>query len=84
MERATRREKIIVIFESRHKYPLNKMLSFFNLAKSTYFYTIKIFDRDDKYKPIKDLITAIFNENKARYGYRRITLELKNRGLIFY
>ena len=56
------------------------MLSFFNLAKSTYFYTIKAFDRVDTDKPIKDLIIAIFNENKARYGYRRITLELKNRG----
>ena len=56
------------------------MLSFFNLAKSTYFYAIKTFDRVDTDKPIKDLITVIFNENKARYGYRRITLELKNRG----
>lgn len=60
------------------------MLSFFNLAKSTYFYTIKTFNRVDTDKVVKELITTIFNENKARYGYRRITLELKNRGLIFY
>ena len=56
------------------------MLDFFRIAKSTYFYTIKTFNRIDNDKPIKDLIKAIFNENKARYGYRRITLELKNRG----
>ena len=36
------------------------MLSFFNLAKSTYFYAIKTFDRVDTDKPIKDLITVIF------------------------
>lgn len=40
------------------------MLRFFNLAKSTYFYTIKTFTD----KVFKELITAIFNENKARYG----------------
>lgn len=56
------------------------MLDFFRIAKSTYFYTIKTFNRVDTDKPVKDLIKAIFNENKARYGYRRITLELKNRG----
>ena len=36
----------------------------------------------DKYKEIKDQITAIYHENKGRYGYRRITLELRNRGFI--
>ena len=56
------------------------MLRFFKIAKSTYFYTIKTLDRFDPDKQVKDLITTIFNENKARYGYRRITLELKNRG----
>ena len=56
------------------------MLDFFRIAKSTSFYTIKTFNRVDTDKPVKDLIKAIFNENKARYGYRRITLELKNRG----
>ena len=56
------------------------MLRFFKIAKSTYFYTIKTLDRVDPDEQVKDLITAIFNENKARYGYRRMTLELKNRG----
>lgn len=31
---------------------------------------------------VKDIIVEIFNENKARYGYPRITLELRNRGII--
>ena len=34
----------------------------------------------DKYAELKDVIRQIFSENKGRYGYRRITLELCNRG----
>ncbi|RKI64912.1 transposase [bacterium 1xD42-67] len=30
-------------------------------------------DRPDKYKALKAEITAIYHENKGRYGYRRIT-----------
>ena len=56
------------------------MLFFFKIAKSTYFYTIKTFDKEDQDKENKDVIKAIFEENKSRYGYRRVTLELKNRG----
>jgi transposase InsO family protein len=36
----------------------------------------------DKYNEIKDTITLIYTENKQRVGYRRITLELKNKGII--
>ena len=34
----------------------------------------------DKYLELKDVIKLIFHENKGRYGYRRITMELRNRG----
>ena len=36
----------------------------------------------DKYEEVKSIIAAIYHENKGRYGYRRITLELHNRGYI--
>ena len=35
----------------------------------------------DKYTNVKDEIKLIYTENKQRVGYRRITLELKNRGI---
>lgn len=38
--------------------------------------------KPDKYEDLKSLITQIYHENKGRYGYRRITLELHNRGYI--
>ena len=36
--------------------------------------------KEEKQNQIKEQITNIFCENKERYGYRRITMELHNRG----
>lgn len=36
--------------------------------------------KPDKYAAIKEEIHAIYHENLGRYGYRRITMELHNRG----
>ena len=36
-------------------------------------------NRTDKHKAAKEEITAIYHENRGRYGYRRITAELRNR-----
>ena len=38
----------------------------------------------DKYKAVKAEITAIYHENKGRYGYRRITAELLKLELVAY
>ena len=35
----------------------------------------------DKYAAEKEVITAIYRENRGRYGYRRITAELRKRNL---
>ena len=36
-------------------------------------------NKHDKYEDAKAEIIAIYHENKGRYGYRRITMELRNR-----
>jgi len=38
--------------------------------------------KPDKYAEIKTQITDIYHRHKGRYGYRRITLELRNAGVI--
>ena len=38
-------------------------------------------DIDEKNKDIIEKIKEIYYVNKGRYGYRRVTLELKNQGL---
>ncbi|SDZ39219.1 Transposase InsO and inactivated derivatives [Thermoactinomyces sp. DSM 45892] len=37
-------------------------------------------DQPDKYSNVKGKIASIFHEHKGRYGYRRITWELRNQG----
>ena len=52
------------------------------IPRSTFYYHLKKSKKEDKYKVEKDEILLIFQENKGRYGYRRITLEMRNRGYI--
>jgi len=60
---------------------LRKLLKLAEMARSTFYYYLKKYKSNhDKYHKIKKEIFNIFNENKGRYGYRRITLKLKNRG----
>ena len=39
-------------------------------------------NKPDKYAEVKELIQEIFDEHEGRYGYRRITLQLKNKGIV--
>lgn len=66
----------------RPKYPLNVLLTVSKVASSTYKYHNRNVDKDEKNKDLKDRIQKIFDDNNARYGYRRITIELKAQGII--
>ena len=57
------------------------LLSVAQIPRSTYYYHIKQQSKPDKYAAVKKCITAIFHENKGRYGYRRMTMALRQRGL---
>ena len=64
------------------EFALEILLKIIKLARSTYYYQLKQLDKSDKNHDIKDEIQAIFTEHKGNYGYRRITLELRNRGFV--
>ena len=51
------------------------------LARSTFYYYLK-HDNTDKYECEKQEIQNIFNANKGRYGYRRITVTMRNKGYV--
>ena len=68
--------------ELRHKFDLELLLDLTNMARSSFYYHQKQIKLSDKYKEIKELIKAIYLRHKGRYGYRRITDELQNRGII--
>jgi putative transposase len=69
-----------VISELRHKHKLSLLLEISGLARSTYYYFAKLRTEPDKHSEVKEQITNIYHENCGRYGYRRITMELRNRG----
>ena len=61
------------------RHSLDILLSIAQLPRATFYYHLKRMDRADKYEGAKAEITAIYHENKGRYGYRRITTELRSR-----
>ena len=64
------------------EFPLDILLKIIKLARSTYYYHLKQLNLEDKNQAVKNEIETIYNEHKGNYGYRRITLELRNRGFV--
>ena len=64
------------------EFSLDILLKAIKLARSTYYYHLKQLDKPDKDQKLKAEIQAIFTEHKGNYGYRRIHLELRNRGYL--
>ncbi len=64
------------------EFALEILLKIIKLARSTYYYHLKQLDQTDKNQTIKAELQAIFTEHKGNYGYRRITLALRNRGFV--
>ncbi len=52
------------------------------MARSTFYYYLKKSNLPDKYNSIKNAIAEVYHRHKGRYGYRRITMVLKQKGLI--
>ena len=52
------------------------------MARSTFYYHLKQLSNPDKYQTVKSEMKQIYKLHKGRYGYRRIHLELKNRGFV--
>ena len=64
------------------KYPMPILLKKLRIAKSSYYYQKKRLCFAEKHKDDCQVITAIFRNNKERYGYRRIKVILNREGYI--
>ena len=51
-----------------------------HLSRSNYYYNLQKKDKDRGNQQVMAEIKAIYEEHRHRYGYRRITLELRRRG----
>ena len=69
-----------MIQKLRREFPIALLLYIAQLPRATYYYHAKNLMATDKYSKEKEEISVIYHENKGRYGYRRITLEMHNRG----
>lgn len=64
------------------QFSLAILLEILALPRSSYYYHIKQLKQVDKNKVLKAKIKMIYDEHKGNYGYRRITLELRNQGFL--
>ncbi|MDK7307724.1 IS3 family transposase [Streptococcus oralis subsp. dentisani] len=76
------RRKTEIVQELMTEFSLDILLKAIKLARSTYYYHLKQLDKLDKDQELKAEIQSIFIEHKGNYGYRRIYLELRNRGYL--
>lgn len=70
-----------MIQELRQEHGVSVLLEIAQLPRATFYYHLKQQSKPDNYAHEKEVITAIFHENKGRYGYRRVTDELHNRNI---
>lgn len=52
------------------------------MARSVFYYHLGQLKKADKYVAEKEAIKSVFHEHKGRYGYRRVTAEMRNRGFV--
>ena len=71
---------VAAVTELRRDYPLAALLKLAGIPRSTYYYHFRKANAVDKYAKEREEIIAIYQENQGRYGYRRIGMELRNRG----
>lgn len=78
------RRKAAIVKELREKgYRLKDLLKAIGIAKSTYYFeTSKGEVVANRNNEMMKLIKEIFNQNKGRYGVRRVHRELLNRGYL--
>ena len=50
------------------------------IPRSSYYYHLKLLCEPEKHLKERETIRSICSEHKGRYGYRRVTLELKRKG----
>ncbi|NMY82471.1 IS3 family transposase, partial [Pseudomonas rhodesiae] len=70
-----------MVTELRQDFPLADLLKLLGLARSTYYYQLKVMGVADRFVSVKASIQSLQQEHKGRLGYRRMTLELRKERL---
>jgi transposase InsO family protein/transposase-like protein len=81
LQELANREKALLIDALRTTYGLAELLEQLQMPRSSYFYHRARVRWPDKYVQIRRAINELFEANKRCYGYRRICVALRRRGL---
>ena len=68
-----------MIEKLRREFKLELLIEIAQLPRATFYYHAKRMKQMDKYATAKEMIATIYHEHRGRYGYRRITTELRKR-----
>jgi transposase InsO family protein len=68
------------VIELRQQYRFCLLLRAAKLARSTFYYQLKLFGAGDRDGELKSRIRTVYERHKGRYGYRRIAAALRHTG----
>lgn len=80
-KRLTNREKSVLASNLRGEWGLKAVLGELGLPRSSYQYQLAAMARDDRHRDLREAVSREFNENRGRYGRRRIKDALAARGI---
>jgi putative transposase len=66
----------------RDQHPVAALLKVAGLARSTFYYQLKLLEGGDRHAELKTRIRTVYEHHKGRYGYRRIAATLRHSGQI--
>nr|WP_293228581.1 IS3 family transposase [Moritella sp.] len=70
-----------MVLALKNNHALKHLLQVIQLAKSVFYYQVKVSEKTNTYERELALIKLIYHEHKGRYGYRRIHLTLRRQGI---
>ena len=75
------RAKYLAIYNHREKYAIQVMCEFFGVSRSGYYGFVKRMDTPEKHLDVIKEIAECQRATRQTYGYRRVTIWLKNKGI---
>ncbi|WP_429497560.1 IS3 family transposase [Robbsia andropogonis] len=73
-------EKAKIVHELRHEFCLAPLLRAAELARSTFYYQLNVAKSPDRNHDLKEKIQSVYFAHRGLYGYRRVTLAIRNDG----
>ncbi|WP_165056814.1 MULTISPECIES: IS3 family transposase [unclassified Adlercreutzia] len=73
------REKATLVDALKTTFPLNELLRYLGLARSSYYYQEKVLSAPDKYKELRKLVKEEFEAEGGARGHRTIWVRLRKR-----